>query len=479
MTRRFDAEPNALTSCPQKFKVRAAEVLVAENELKRRRRVILVCSLSCGVAVLSFIVAKLLLLAIQLCTNLFYFQSFSFTERAPGENTLGWLAVLIPIIGGLIVGVMARFGSKAIRGHGIPEAMENILHRESRIPRRITFLKPLSSAIAIGSGGPFGAEGPIIATGGALGSWIGQVVPVTAYERKIILAAGAAAGMTAIFGTPLSGVMIAIELLLFEFRAKSFVPVALATVVAATLRTIFMSSESFFKMPELIATDIPNLITYLLFGVVMGLMCVVVTKSIYWIEDHFEKIPIHWMWWPALGGIAVGLIGLIEPRSLGVGYDNITMSLGGTLTIGAAFSILVWKFLSWAIALGSGTSGGTLAPLLTLGSAFGFIVGTSLTTLFPGLQIDPHAMALVGMAALFAGSSRALLTSVLFALEATKQPLGLVPLLGCCSIAYLVSSLLMKNSIMTEKIVRRGLQVPHEYYPRQSHHQMDEKAESI
>ena len=448
---------------------------MAENELRRRRRLLLICALSIFVSILSMIVAKLLLLGIQLFTNIFFFQQFSFEERSPGDNTLGWWAILIPVLGGLIVGAMARWGSKAIRGHGIPEAMENILERESRIPRRITILKPLSSAIAIGSGGPFGAEGPIIATCGALGSWLGQILPVTAYERKILLASGAAAGMAAIFGTPLSAVMIAIELLLFEFRAKSFIPVALATVVAATLRSTFIGTESFFHMPAIVSTDVPNLIVYLLFGIIIGFMCVLVTKSIYWIEDHFEKIPVHWMWWPAMGGLAVGIIGLIEPRSLGVGYGNITMSLSGSLTVGAAMSILVWKFLSWASALGSGTSGGTLAPLLTLGSAFGFVFGTCLSGFFPDLHIDPSAMALVGMAALFAGSSRALLTSVLFALEATKQPLGMVPLLGCCSVAYIVSSLTMKNSIMTEKIVRRGLQVPHEYYPSQNRSQMTEK----
>ncbi|MGE5086797.1 MAG: chloride channel protein [Bacillota bacterium] len=450
---------------------------MAENELSRRRHVLLICALSIFVSTLSTIVAKLLLLGIQLFTNLFYFQQFSFEEKAPGDNTLGWWAILVPTVGGLIVGVMARWGSKAIRGHGIPEAMENILLRESRIPRRITFLKPLSSAIAIGSGGPFGAEGPIIATGGALGSWLGQVLPITAYERKILLAAGAASGMAAIFGTPLAAVMIAIELLLFEFRAKSFVPVALATVVATTLRSIFIGTDSFFHMPAIVSTDMPNLVVFLLFGVLMGFLCVLVTKSIYWIEDHFEKIPVHWMWWPALGGVVVGIIGLIEPRSLGVGYNNITMSLSGSLTIGAAISILVWKFLSWAIALGSGTSGGTLAPILTLGSAFGFIFGARLSELFPNLHVDPSAMALVGMAALFAGSSRALLTSVLFALEATKQPLGLVPVLGCCSIAYIVSTLTMKNSIMTEKIVRRGLHVPYEYYPSQRRSMMTEKDE--
>jgi len=439
---------------------------VVEKELSRRRRILFICALSCTVAVASMIIAKLLLLGIQLFTNIFYFQSFSLQERTPGENTLGWLAIFVPVIGGIIVGLMARFGSSSIRGHGIPEAMENILLKESRIPRRITFLKPISSAIAIGSGGPFGAEGPIIATGGALGSWLGQLVPMSAYERKILLASGAAAGMTAIFGTPLSAVLLAIELLLFEFRPKSLIPMALATVVAATLRTLFVSSAAFFTMPTLELTDIPNLFTYLAFGVLVGFMAVLVTKSIYWIEDQFEKIPVHWMWWPAIGGLVVGVIGLIEPKSLAVGYDNITMSLAGTVTIGAATSILVWKFLSWSIALGSGTSGGTLAPLMTLGSAFGFIVGSLLATYFPELHIDPHAMALVGMAALFAGSSRALLTSVLFALETTKQPLGLIPLLGCCSIAYLISSLVMKNSIMTEKIARRGLNVPHEYFPR-------------
>ncbi|MFV8249597.1 chloride channel protein [Bdellovibrio bacteriovorus] len=434
------------------------------NELKQRRRILLICVLSCLVAIASVLVAKLLLLGIALFTNLFYFQTFSVAESNPADNTLGAWAVVVPVIGGLIVGAMARFGSASIRGHGIPEAMENILQKESRIPRRITFLKPLSSAIAIGSGGPFGAEGPIIATGGALGSWLGQIVPVSAYERKIILASGAAAGMTAIFGTPLSAVLLAIELLLFEYRPKSFVPVALATAVAATLRSAFMHTEAFFTMPPIQAPDMTGLLTYLVFGAVMGLLAVVVTKSIYWVEDHFEKIPLHWMWWPALGGLAVGIIGLIEPRSLGVGYGNISLSLAGSLTVGAAVSIFVWKFLAWAIALGSGTSGGTLAPLLTLGAAFGFIIGTLLARFAPELHTDVNTMALIGMAALFAGSSRALLASVLFALEGTKQPVGLVPLLGCCCIAYLISTVIMKNSIMTEKIARRGLKVPHEYY---------------
>lgn len=437
---------------------------MSSQELSRRRRILLICTLSCAVAIASVGVAHLLLLAINFCTNLFYFQTFSLQESSPAQNTLGFAAVLVPALGGLIVGIMARYGSASIRGHGIPEAMENILLKESRIPRRITFLKPLSSAIAIGSGGPFGAEGPIIATGGALGSWLGQIVPVSPYERKIILASGAAAGMTAIFGTPLAAVLLAIELLLFEYRPKSFVPVALATVVAATLRNVFTDTTAFFVMPNLVIPDMRSLFVYLVFGALAGILAVAVTKSIYWVEDMFEHLPVHWMWWPALGGLTVGLIGLVEPRALGVGYDNITLSLAGSLTVGAACSIFFWKFLAWSLALGSGTSGGTLAPILTLGSAFGFLTGTFLAAYFPELHTDTSTMALIGMAALFAGSSRALLASVLFALEGTKQPVGLVPLLGCCSIAYLISMVTMKNSIMTEKIVRRGLKVPHEYY---------------
>ncbi len=413
------------------------------------------------------LIAKVLLLAIAFCTNLFYFQKLSFGDADPATNTLSYLAVGIPALGGLVVGLMAKHGSPAIRGHGIPEAMENILVKESRIPKRITVLKPLSAAISIGSGGPFGAEGPIIATGGALGSLIGQKVRVSAYERKILLAAGAAAGMTAIFGTPISAVILAIELLLFEFRAKSFVPVSLAAATAATLRFSDMGVEPFIPMVNLSTPTIASLPFYLSMGVLFGFLSIFVTKSIYWIEDQFERLPIHWQWWPAIGGLAVGMIGLIRPDTLGVGYSNITLSLNAQLALTAAISLVFWKFISWSIALGSGTSGGTLAPLLTLGSGLGMIVGRLGESFFPGMNIDVHAAALVGMAALFAGCSHALLASVVFAFEITKQPVGLVPLLGACSVAYLVSSVFMKTSIMTEKISRRGINVPKEYFPRE------------
>jgi CIC family chloride channel protein len=429
-------------------------------------RFLFICVLSCIIAYFSVFIAKVLLMAITLTTNIFYFQKFSFQEAVASENTLGWWAILVPIVGGLIVGIMARFGSKAIRGHGIPEAMENILTKESRIPKRITILKPVSSAIAIGTGGPFGAEGPIIATGSSLGSLMGQIIPVSAMERKILVASGAAAGMTAIFGTPFSAVLLAIELLLFEFRGKSFIPVAFASAMAATLRYIFFDQKPFFIMPDISAPNVSMLLIYILFGVVVGFLSVVVTKTVYWVEDLFEKIPIHWMYWPAIAGIFVGVIGVIEPRTLAVGYNNITDALSGNFIFTAALSLMIFKFLSWTIALSSGTSGGTLAPLMTIGGCFGFLFGKALLMMFPEMPIDIHTMALIGMAGIFAGASRAVLTSVIFALEATRQPVGLVPLLSCCAIAYVISILFMENSIMTEKIVRRGIHVPHEYYPK-------------
>lgn len=423
------------------------------------------CAFAIALGVIATAVAKILLLGIALFTNLFFFQKFSLNEASLLNIQPGHWSILVPVLGGLIVGVMARFGSAAIRGHGIPEAMEKILSNESRVPGKLIILKPLSAAIAIGSGGPFGAEGPIIATGGALGSLLGQYVHVSASERKTLLACGAAAGMTAIFGTPLAGVLLAIELLLFEFRSFSFIPVAMSAAVAATLHFIFFGKEPFFPMANFEVTGVGELGFYLASGVFFGILAVVATKAVYLLEEAFEKIPIHWMWWPALGGLGVGLIGYIEPRSLGVGYGNIGNALAVNFSISAAVSLLVWKFLSWAIALSSGTSGGTLAPLLTIGSLSGCALGLGANALFPQLGINVHVVALVGMAATFAGASRSLLASVVFALEATRQPLGIVPLLGACSISYLLSHSLMRHSIMTEKISRRGVRVPHEYFP--------------
>lgn len=341
--------------------------------------------------------------------------------------------------------------------------MEQVLTNESRIPPRITFLKPLSAAISIGTGGPFGAEGPIIATGGAMGSVVGQIIDMSAMERKTLLAAGAAAGMAATFGSPVSAVLLAIELLLFELRPRSIIAVSLAAVAATAVRVGFVGFHAEFAMTPIAQPGEAALAMYVVLGAIVGLLSIYATRLVYWIEDLFEHLPIHWMWWPAIGGFAVGAVGLYAPRTLGVGYTNIEDLLSGRLVGVAALTLCVMKFFSWSISLGSGTSGGTLAPLFTIGGGVGVVLGGLVIAVAPQVGVDPRICALVGMAAMFAGASRALLTSVVFAFETTLQPIGLLPLLGGCTAGYLVSSLLMRNTIMTEKLARRGVRVPTEY----------------
>lgn len=427
------------------------------------RRVLRITGLALGIGVAAAIIAQVLMRLIWMVTGIAFHGTLSLHPQTPLGNHLGLWVLLVPVVGGLIVGAMARYGSRAIRGHGIPEAMEQIITNESRIPPRLTFLKPLSAAVAIGTGGPFGAEGPIIATGGALGSLVGQLLRTTAMERKTLLAAGAAAGMSATFGAPVSAVLLSIELLLFEFRARSIIPVALASATAAGVRMAFEGSGPVFAMRDLQQPTGASLAAYILIGAMLGLISVVVTRAVYAVEDAFERLPIHWMWWPALGGLAVGLVGYFQPRTLGVGYSNITDILSGNLAMSAIGALALWKFVSWSISLGSGTSGGTLAPLFTIGGALGGLLGILARDLLPGAGIDPRIAALVGMAAIFAGASRAMLASAVFAFETTLQPLGLLPLLGGCAASFLISSLLMRHTIMTEKIARRGVRVPSDY----------------
>lgn len=415
-------------------------------------RTLAISGLAVGVAVLAALAAQFLTRLIGFITNLAFYHHFSTTFSSPADNHLGLGVIFVPIIGALIVGLMARFGSEAIRGHGIPEAMEQVLLNESRIPPRITFLKPVSAAVAIGTGGPFGAEGPIIATGGALGSLIGQIRHTTAIERKTLLAAGAAAGMAATFGTPVSAVLLAIELLLFEYSPRSLIPVALASVTATGIRAAFMGWTPIFAMPTVSPPSGIDLAVYVALGFVIGLASVGITRALYAIEDLFERLPVHWMWWPAIGAVAVGVVGYFAPHTLGVGYDNIDHILSGSIVGTALILLVVGKLISWEIALASGTSGGTLAPLMTIGGGLGALAGAL-------VHVDPRMSALVGMAAMFAGASHAILASAVFAFEATRQPNGLLPVLAGCATAYLVSLRLMPHSIMTEKLARRGTRI--------------------
>lgn len=411
------------------------------------------------------VVAKGLVYLIDLITNLSFYGRWSFEPASPAGNHLGVLVMLVPIGGAIIVGLMARYGSKAIKGHGIPEAMEKIILEDSKIPPALTFLKPLSAAVSIGTGGPFGAEGPIIATGGAFGSFTGQLIHISSSERKIVLAAGACAGMAVIFGSPLAAVLLAVELLLFEFSPRSIIPVALGCITGAGMHILLFGKEPVFAMPAIPVPSDGPLAVYVVFGLIIGVIASLVSRSVYAVEDLFEKMPIHWMWWPAIGAIAIGVIGYFAPHTMGVGYDNVRYLLSGSWSFVLLFNLCLLKYISWVISLGSGTSGGTLAPLFTIGGALGALLGAAALHFFPGLGINMATAALVGMAAMFAGASHALLTSIVFALETTGQSNGLLPLMGGCVAAYFISFFFMEGSIMTEKIKRRGVMTPDSYEP--------------
>ncbi len=412
-------------------------------------RVLLIAAIAVVVAAVGLGAGVALMDLIRLATNLAYFGRFTLQDLKLADTPLGLWAVLVPVGGALVIGLMARYGSEKIRGHGIPEAIEAILLGRSRLDAKVAILKPLSSAISIGTGGPFGAEGPIIMTGGAIGSLIAQALPVSDAERKTLLVAGAAAGMTTVFGTPIAAIMLAVELLLFEWTPRSFIPVAVAAIVAEVGRTMLHLPSPLFPFLGGMEISLAGLLGWVAIGLCAGLLSGLLTQLVYACEDGFLKLPIHWMWWPMIGGLAVGLGGLIEPNALGVGYDNIARLLDGHVLATAALLLLVVKAIIWSVALGSGTSGGVLAPLLIMGGAMGAV----LSGIFPAA--DPGFWALLAMAATMGGTMRAPLTATFFAVELTGNTHVLLPLIAACA--------LMKRSILTEKIARRGLHLVREY----------------
>ena len=400
--------------------------------------------------------AVLLLDLIRLFTNLFFYQTLSIANRSPADNHLGAWVIVVPLIGGLLVGLIARFGSEKIRGHGIPEAIEAILFGKSKMSPKVAVLKPLSSGIVIGSGGPFGAEGPIIMTGGAIGSLIAQYFHLTAAERKSLLVAGATAGMTAVFGTPVAAVLLAVELLLFELRPRSLLPVAIACTVAAFARPLVMAPGPLFALDTTVPTMLA-LPSCIVAGLLCGVLSATLSASLYKVEDLFHSLPLHWSWWPAIGGLAVGIGGYFEPRALGVGYDVIGDLLHNHIVISVAVGLLFVKAVIWVIALASGTSGGILAPLLMMGAG----LGVMLAPVLPGG--DPMLWPLVCMAATLAGVMRAPLTATIFAFGLTRDANALLPLLATTAVSYGFTVLTMKRSILTEKIARRGYHIYREY----------------
>jgi chloride channel protein, CIC family len=422
------------------------------------RRVLVITAIAIGIGVVAAYVAKALLALIALFTNIFFYGRVTIAAVSPVGHHLGPLVIVIPVIGALIIGLMARYGSDRIRGHGIPEAIEAILINGSRIDAKVAILKPISSAISIGSGGPFGAEGPIIMTGGACGSLIAQFFHLTAAERKTLLVAGAAAGMSATFAAPVAAVALAVELLLFEWKPRSFIPVALASATAAAVRRYIIGVGPLFPVPpHPIFIGPQGLAGCVVAGLLAGVLSAALTYAVYASEDAFAKLPIHWMWWPAIGGLVIGIGGYFFPQALGVGYDTIGALLQGDVSRRVIVGILLVKSTIWAVSLGSGTSGGVLAPLLMMGGALGGLEAAVLP--FEGVGFWP----LVSMGAILGGTMRSPFTGIVFALELTHDVNMLLPLLVAVAIAHGFTVLTLPRSILTEKVARRGFHLSREY----------------
>jgi H+/Cl- antiporter ClcA len=421
-------------------------------------RVLGISVLAIGIGFLSAYVALLLLRLIGIFTNLFFYHRWGTALVSPAANTLGAWELAVPVVGALVIGLMARYGSERIRGHGIPEAIEAILINGSKVEPKVAILKPLSSAISIGSGGPFGAEGPIIMTGAAFGSMIAQFFHLTAAERKTLLVAGAAGGMSATFASPVAAVLLAVELLLFEWKPRSLVPVALASVAAAATRRHILGMGPLFPVPAHAAfIGVNGLLGCVVAGIAAGALSALLTLAVYASEDLFKRLPIHWMWWPALGGLAIGAGGLVFPQALGVGYDTIGALLAGDVRLRMIGGVLLVKSLMWAISLGSGTSGGVLAPLLMMGGALGGLEASFLP--YQGAGFWP----LVSMGAILGGTMRSPFTGVIFMLELTHDVNMLLPLLLAVTIAHGFTVLVLRRSILTEKVARRGYHLSREY----------------
>ncbi|HET7442323.1 MAG TPA: chloride channel protein [Terriglobales bacterium] len=451
---------------PERNTNSGGRVLLAPAEVAppAQFRMVLVSFLSAGIGLLAGIVAFALYRLIGFFTNLFFYHRFSADFISARFHHLGPWVIVIPVIGGIIVGFMAKYGTDKIKGHGIPEAMEAVLINRSRIEPRVAVLKPISAAIAIGTGGPFGAEGPIIQTGGALGSLVGQLVHTTAAERKVLLACGAAAGMSATFNTPIAGVILAIELLLFEFKSRSFIPLVIASTLATAIHMQLLGAGPMFEVAK-VDFGVPRALPfYLLLGVICGLAAVAFSKALYWVEDQFEKLPIDHLWWPAIGALGLGIIGFFVPRVLGVGYDTIGDILNARLGLELLLIVMIAKAAALVVSLGSGTSGGLLAPMFMSSAALGGAYALLMNRAFPAAGLAPGAFALVAMGAVFGAASRATFTFIIFAFEITRDYNSVLPLMLVSVIADGVAMLFMpKSSIMTEKLARRGLSIHQDY----------------
>lgn len=395
--------------------------------------------------------------------NLFFYQRIGFSFVEPPTSGLPWWIIFVPVLGGLICGLLAKYGSKQIIGHGIPEAMEAVWKNKSKVKLRVLFLKPISAAIAIGTGAPFGVEGPIIQGGGALGSGIGQWLSTTATERKVLLACGAAAGMAATFNTPLAAILVAIELLVFEFKTRSFIPISIASLFATGIRRIIIDTGPMFKMESISYDFFSNLPFLIGLGIILGFVAIVFNKGYFKTEGILHKTPLNDVLLPGLGGLILGIMGFLVPRTFGVGYLVGEEILNNELVWSTVLLVMLFKVGGVYVTLGTKTSGGFLAPVFIAGAAIGCLYAKGLNALIPGLTLSVSLFALAGLGTLFGVVSNATFGFTLFAIEATGHFDALLPVFLVAVIADIVTSLYMESDIMTTELNQRGVQVTQGY----------------
>lgn len=426
------------------------------------KRLTFLTGLAAVLGLLGGAAAWVLIHLIDIITNFALFHKLQVEATELTDLDANWTLFAAAVTGAILISLLAKW-APLIRGHGIPEAMEAILTKQSRIAPRTAIAKPISAAIAIGTGAPFGAEGPIIVTGGSMGSLIGQALPVTPSERKILLAAGAAAGMAATFGAPLAAVVLAIELLLFEFSVRAFVPLVVATSIAGGMHSALFDDGPLFSVPVHDFAGLDALPSFVLLGLACGGLAIVISRGLFFVEDLYRRLPVSDFWHPAIGAIGFCTVGLFVPRALGVGYGSIDDVLNARLAIGTVSALALGKLIAWWLALGSGTSGGTLAPILLISASFGTVVGDGLNHILPGPDIGLGAFAIVAMAATFGASTQATFTAIVFVFELTRDYDVILPLMLASVIADIVYSAFNRDSLMTEKLRRRGLFIGRHY----------------
>ncbi len=391
------------------------------------------------------------------------FKSLFFDGGSQLLSFLGdYYIIIIPVLGGLLIGPLIYFLAREAKGHGVPEVMEAVALKGGRIRPRVSVVKALASAICIGSGGSVGREGPIVQIGSSFGSAIGQWLKLPDETVKVLVACGAAGGISATFNAPIAGVFFALEVILGRVVTRRFAYVVISAVVADFIAQIFLGNTRAFIIPAFGVVSAWEYLFYIVLGILAAYAAIAFVSILYRSEDLFDSLKIPEYLKPALGGLAIGAIALYSVDLLGVGYEGITNALSGELTIIMLLSLFSLKILATSLTIGSGGSGGIFAPSLFIGAMLGAAVGLFFGNIFPSITAPAGAYGVVGMAAVFAGAARAPFTSILIIFEMTGDYAIIFPLMITVAISTVISRALRRETVYTLKLLRRGVDIEQE-----------------